>query len=200
MTIVHRTPRRPLPNRRPDVATRRLNPVWMALWGALLIAALAVSRGLASEDDTLEHEHGKHEHGAVTFNIALDGATLSLELDAPAVNVLGFERSPRNDAERKLVTDTHAWLAGGREMLAVPRNAGCRLQSATFTAPKLGSGHADYRPRYDFRCSNPAALVWVEVWALRKLKEVERAEVNLITPQVQRQQTLQGGELRVPLQ
>ncbi len=200
MTIVHRAQRRPRPNRRPDIATHRLNPVWVALWGALFVVALSVSPVFASEDEALGHDRGKHEHGAVTFNIALDGATLSLELDAPAVNVLGFERSPRNDAERKLVTDTHEWLAGGREMLAVPQNAGCRLQATEFTAPKLGSSHADYRPRYDFRCSNPAALLWVEVWALRKLKEVERAEVNLITPQVQRQQTLQGGELRVPLQ
>jgi hypothetical protein len=179
--------------------TRLPNPAWVAFLVAMFSLLFAVSRGFADEDDTLGHEHGKHEHGAVTFNIALDGETLSLELDAPAINVLGFERSPRNDAERKLVTDTHAWFAGGREMLAVPNNAGCRLQSADFSAPKLGTGHADYRPRYNFRCSNPAALIWVEIWALRKLKEVERAEVNLITPQVQRQQTLQGGELRVPV-
>ncbi|MFM8845515.1 MAG: DUF2796 domain-containing protein [Gammaproteobacteria bacterium] len=171
----------------------------------LLLALISLSPFLstftltAADQETDSLEHGKHEHGAVTLNIALDGDTLSLELDAPAINVLGFERSPRNDAERKLVTDTHAWLAGGREMLAVPSNAGCRLQSTNFSAPKLGTGHADYQPRYTFRCSNPAALAWVEIWALRKLKEVERAEVNLNTAQVQRQQTLQAGELRVPL-
>ncbi|MBM4199368.1 MAG: DUF2796 domain-containing protein [Gammaproteobacteria bacterium] len=181
-------------------SVRRLpNPAWVVFLVAVFILVFAVSRGFADEDDTFGHEHGKHEHGAVTFNIALDGDTLLLELDAPAINVLGFERAPRNDAERKLVTNAHAWLAGGREMLRVPSNAACRLQSANFTAPKLGTGHADYQPRYAFRCSNPAALVWVEVWALRKLKEVERAQVNLITPQAQRQQTLQGGELRVPL-
>lgn len=168
--------------------------------------AMAGSALAQKADHDHDHDHegesleqSKHEHGVVTFNLALEGELLSLEVDAPAINVLGFERSPRNDAERKVVADTHAWLSGGREILAVPGNAGCRAQAVSFTAPKLGSGHADYRPRYSFRCSNPAALGWVEVWALRKLKDVERAEVNLITPTVQRQQTLGGGELRVSL-
>lgn len=176
------------------------------LLAAVIGLAMADIASAQKADHDLDHdhegeslEHGKHEHGAVTFNLALEGELLSLEIDAPAINVLGFERSPGNAAERKVVNETHGWLSSGREILAVPGNAGCRLQAVSFAAPKLGSGHADYRPRYSFRCSNPAALGWVEVWALRKLKDVERAEVNLITPRVQRQQTLGGGELRVSL-
>lgn len=141
----------------------------------------------------------KHVHGAVTFNVAVEGNVLSLEIDAPAVNVLGFEKAPRNDVERQAVASVDAWLSAGRDIAGVPRAAGCRLQSVTYEAPKLGSGHADYRPRYAFRCDNPAALEWVELWALRRLKDVEKAEVNLISATMQRQETLAPGSLRVSL-
>jgi hypothetical protein len=141
----------------------------------------------------------KHVHGAVTFNVAVEGNVLSLEIDAPAINVLGFEKSPRNDAERQAVASVDAWLSAGRDIAGVPRAAGCRLQSATYEAPKLGSGHADYRPRYAFRCDNPAALEWVELWALRRFKNVEKAEVNVISATMQRQATLAPGSLRVSL-
>jgi len=141
----------------------------------------------------------KHVHGAVTFNVAVEGNALSLEIDAPAINVLGFEKSPRNDVERQAVASVDAWLSAGRDIAGVPRAAGCRLQSVTYEAPKLGSGHADYRPLYAFRCDNPAALEWVELWALRRLKDVEKAEVNLISATMQRQATLAPGSLRVSL-
>lgn len=142
---------------------------------------------------------GKHVHGAVTFNVAVEGNVLSIEIDAPAINVLGFEKSPRNDVERQAVAAIDAWLSSGREIAAVPRAAGCRLQSVTYETPKLGSGHADYRPRYAFRCENPGALEWVELWALRRFKEVEKAQVNVISATMQRQETLAPGSLRVSI-
>lgn len=155
-------------------------------------------------DHSHDHDHGslekgKHVHGEVTFNIALDGELLTVELDAPAINVIGFEKSPRTDAERQAVAAVDAWLAGGRDIAAVPRNAACRLASVAYTPPQLGTGHADYRARHSFRCTNAAALEWVELWALRRLTGVERAEANVITPTVQRQQELTGGALRVSL-
>jgi len=141
----------------------------------------------------------KHVHGAVTFNVAVEGNVLSLEIDAPAINVLGFEKAARNDGERQAVASVDAWLSAGRDIAGVPRAAGCRLQSVSYEAPELGRGHADYRPRYVFRCDNPAALEWVELWALRRLKDVEKAEVNVIGATMQRQESLAPGSLRVTL-
>jgi hypothetical protein len=154
---------------------------------------------LCLSPDVQALEMGKHVHGAVTINLALEGDLLSVELDAPAVNLLGFEKSPRSDAERRQLADTNAWLASGRQIAGVPRSANCRLSSVTFEAPALGSEHADFRPRYVFRCSNPRALAWVELWVLRRLKDVEKTEVNLITTNSQSQQTLAPGALRVSL-
>jgi hypothetical protein len=162
---------------------------------ALLV--LSVAGGTAGADGM--HAHGKHVHGEVTVNIALEGRTLALEIDAPAAQTLGFEKSPRDDRERAAVKAVDDWFRSGRNMLGVPPAAGCRLTKAEFTPPKLGGGHADYRGSYLFDCTAPQSLAWVEIWALRRMQGLEKAEVNLVTPAGQRQETLRGGTVRVTL-
>lgn len=173
---------------------RRPRPVIEQL---IALLVLSVAGGTASADGM--HAHGKHVHGEVTVNIALEGRTLALEIDAPAAQTLGFEKSPRDDRERAAVKAVDDWFRSGRNMLGVPPAAGCRLTKAEFTPPKLGGGHADYRGSYLFDCAAPQALAWVEIWALRRMQGLEKAEVNLVTPAGQRQETLRGGAVRVTL-
>lgn len=172
----------------------------LAFGCSAVLAATLPSPATAHEDhdhDTLSQR--KHVHGAVTVNIALEGQTLSVELEAPADNVVGFEKSPRTEPERKAVADANAWFASGRDITWVPGNAGCRLLSIDFTPPTFGSGHADYHARVAYRCTNPAALEWVELRALNRLRELERVEVNLLTATMQRQTELTAGKIRIPL-
>ena len=170
--------------------------------GPSLAVAIAASALLASGPSAQADElggPGKHVHGEVTLNIALEGRKLLFEIETPADQALGFERSPRDDRERAMVKAVDDWFRSGRAMLGVPPAAGCRLVEATSTPPKLGSGHADYRGRYLFDCASPQALEWVEVWALRRLQGVEEAVVNLITPAGQRQETLRDRTARISL-
>jgi hypothetical protein len=199
------------------MSTRR----YTAFLSSVLVASLMLCAGSASaqtkhnhdshqhdEQHTHDHDHdhdgmqtqGKHVHGIVTLNLALEGGLLSAQLDTPAIHVLGFENVPKTPEQKTMTTTADAWLRSGKGILAVPRNAGCRLEKVDYQAPKLGPGHADYRARFDYRCSNPAALAWTEFSALDKLKEVEKVEVNLITASAQRQITLQGGARRITLQ
>jgi hypothetical protein len=163
-----------------------------------LLAALPLAMPATVGADTV-HKHGKHVHGEVTLNLALEGATLIAEVEATGAQVLGFERAPRDDAERTTVAAAEAWFRSGREMLGVPTAAGCRLTAVAFTPPKIGGGHVDYRGRYTFTCADPGALAWVEPWALRRMRGVEKTEVNIIAPGVQRQEILTGTGRRIPL-
>lgn len=160
----------------------------------ILVFALAASPNVSAEDD-----HDAHVHGAVILNVALEGDVLVAETDAPALHVVGFEHAPRSQAERATIVAADRWLAGGRDILGVPRSANCRLDKVDYTPPRLDGGHADYRARHTFRCSRPGELAWVELWSLRRLRGVEKAQVNLITPSGQRQLELTPGALRVSL-
>ncbi len=159
---------------------------------------------------------GAHVHGRVSVNLALEGGTLSAELDSPALNVVGFERAPRDAAERATVAGIDRWLGSGVGILGVPAAAGCTRTKVDYTAPKHGEdhdhehehdaahaeeseGHSDYEARYTYSCTNPAALAWVDLWLARRLRNVAEIDVNLVTPQGQSQLTVAGDTPRIAL-
>lgn len=164
-------------------------------------------------------QKGKHEHGKVTLNLALEGGTLAAEIEAPAINVVGFEHAPRTEAERKTVTEAAAWLSSGARILGVPANAGCRRTSADLQPPEWGKDaghdhdhehehehehsegedHADYRLSLRYTCSNPAALAWIEPWALRGLRGVETLTINIVTATAQKSVAATRADERIAL-
>lgn len=198
-----------------------------SIHGATLCAAVAVAGALPASAQSAAGvaatpapeaaftERGAHVHGKVVVNVALDGKLLSVLLEAPAINVTGFERAPRDAAEQRAVAIVDRWLASGAGILGVPANAGCKLAEAAYTPPQLGAqaahehdhdhehesaaggDHADYDARYTYECSNPTALAWVELALLQRLRNVAEVEVNLATPRGQSQQTLgaEGGRI-----
>ncbi len=187
--------------------------------GLLIAAASLAAAPLAGQQI---RQAAKHVHGEVTLNLALENDLLSVELEVPAINVVGFERAPRDATEQQAVRDAAAWLGAGRSLLGVPAAAGCRRVAASVDAPRWDArsgeadehdhdhahehddgehktGHADYRATASFRCSNPAALAWVEVWALRRLREVTGCTVNVVTPTVQRSVRTVRADERIAL-
>lgn len=186
--------------------------------GLLLATATLATTPLAAQEFKQE---AKHVHGEVTLNLALENDVLSVEMEAPAINVVGFERAPRDAAEEKVVRDAAAWLGAGRALLGVPAAAGCRRVEASVEAPKWsdakgkdagkhdhdhdhehgddGQEHADYRATASYKCSNPAALAWIEVWALRQLRDVTEVTVNVVAPNGQKSVRTSRADERIVL-
>ncbi|MBL0952545.1 MAG: DUF2796 domain-containing protein, partial [Pseudomonas sp.] len=68
-----------------------------------LVAAQAHEHG---HDHDHEHSHdslGAHEHGVASLNAALDGNLLELQLESPAMNLVGFEHAAKSDADKAKV-------------------------------------------------------------------------------------------------
>ena len=178
----------------------------------ILTAAIALSATttLAVRADEFE-QHGAHEHGKITINAALDRQELSIELDAPADNVIGFEHTPHTDAEKAAVRDADVLLRNGQGLFGFPPAAQCRFTGSQVTAPhweversetRGESGHehhADYEARLTYQCKVPQELAWFEPWLLGKLHEVREARVNLITASGQRSQVVTHPRDRVAL-
>lgn len=171
---------------------------------ALLSAACAQAASGAAqhEHDHDEFEqHGAHEHGKVTFNIALDGQRLVVELDSPADSVIGFEHAPRTDAEKAKVRDQSAWLKAGRNLIGLPPAAGCRFVESKVEAPefKQDDSHADYEVSLTYHCEQPQRLEWLQLSLLSGLHGVQEARVNLATPSRQSSETVKSADARVRL-
>jgi hypothetical protein len=197
-------------------------PTLKALSPALTLLLIAASQ--AQQPAAEFRQEAKHVHGAVTLNLAIEGKSLAVELEAPAINVVGFERAPRTAEERAAVSAAAAWLFSGAGLIGVPKAAGCRRDSANLEVPDWSKSsdnrehshdhdhdhdhehehesdqdHADYRASIRYTCSNPAALAWVEVWGLRKLREVSAMNVNIVTTTSQKSVTTVKPDERIAL-
>ena len=105
-----------------------------------------------------------HEHGALKLDVAIEGNKLAIEMEAPLDNLLGFERAPRTDAERKAAADVLARLRSpdkGSSLFVLDAAAQCTLSKAEVQAPVLEPGakaaakdeHADLDASYEFSCA-----------------------------------------------
>jgi hypothetical protein len=161
-------------------------------------------------------QHHAHEHGKVTLNVAIEKSTVVVELDAPAINVVGFEHAPRTKTEHAAAQQATQYIQTGRGLLGFPPAAECRFLRTELTEPHWetpeaeaseatgahsgGEEHADYEARFTYYCSQPAALAWLEPWLLAKLLNLTEARVNLVTPTGQRSESVTAPRARVQLQ
>ena len=104
-------------------AARRMRSV--TALASVLMAGVALA---ASEDG--HREHDPHEHGHGALDIALEGEELVAELRIPAVNVVGFEHAPRDDAEREAVHEAVVRFANAAAVLVPAADAECELEDA----------------------------------------------------------------------
>ena len=102
--------------------------------GCALFAGVALA---ASDDGHREHE--PHEHGHGKLDIVLEGEELVAELRIPAVNVVGFEHAPRDDAEREAVREAIARFANVAAVFVPDADAEC--ESEDVEAEIAGTGH-----------------------------------------------------------
>ena len=165
------------------------------LTGLILLASTCTAAA-----ETFE-QHGAHEHGKLTLNVALEADTLTVELDSPAMNILGFEHAPRTADEKRAVEAAHTFLKAGSGMFGVPPAARCSLAGVSLTLPEWHEegDHADYRARYTFTCTASKSLQWIEFWLLERFKNVTEARVNIVSASGQRSETVASARSRVSL-
>ena len=138
---------------------------------------------VAHAADEHDHEHGSlgaHEHGVGRLNAGLDGQTLELELESPAMNLVGFEHVATSDADKAKVAAVRARLEQPLALFKLPEAAGCVVENQELESPLFGDqpdadddhdedakdeeghehhhDHSEIHARYQFTCATPAAL------------------------------------------
>lgn len=140
---------------------------------------------------------GKHEHGIATMDIAVDAKRIVVQFDSPLDNLVGFERAPRTDSERKRVDEAVARLKDGDQLFRFDAAAGCKLARTNLDSPVLGlgsngqvkDGHADLHASWEFDCADATQAAQVEV-GLFAFKQLKRVNVQLALPKGQAKREL----------
>ncbi|HCF9514834.1 TPA: DUF2796 domain-containing protein [Pseudomonas aeruginosa] len=178
-----------------------------------LLLALVLLPFAAQAHDDHDHDHahgslGKHEHGVAQLNVALDGKTLELELDSPAMNLVGFEHAASTDADKAAVAKARAQLEKPLELFALPVTAGCSVASQELRSPLFGdkapahahkekagheheheheNGHADIHAHYQLSCEKPERLKLLTLAEFfKRFPATQKIQVQLIGPDGQK--------------
>lgn len=180
---------------------------------ALLALPFALLPLHAAQAANHEHSHAHaheehasldaHEHGVASLNVALDGQTLEIQLQSPAMNLVGFEHEAKSDADKAKVAAARQHLEQPQALFALPIEAKCALQDSELDSPLFGGhahdehehadehGHSDIDASYRFACANAEALQTLELGSFfGTFPGTEKLEVQLIGPNGQ-----QGAEL-----
>lgn len=110
----------------------RLAARCLGLSGALAATLIA--------SPSAEGHSGAHTHGQLDLAVAIDSKTLTIRLESPLDNFLGFERAPRNDDERRRVATLAARLNAADQWLRPDPVAQCRLDGVEIESALAGLG------------------------------------------------------------
>lgn len=176
---------------------------------ALPFALLPLAVAHAHEDH--DHEHGSlgaHEHGVGRLNAVLDGQALELELDSPAMNLVGFEHLATTAADKAKVAAVRKQLENPVALFNLPKGAGCVVSSQELNSPLFGDkpeadhdgdddhdhdhdakggehhhDHSEIHAHYQFTCATPTALSNLDLTQVFKtFPATQKIQVQLIGP------------------
>ena len=175
----------------------------LALPFALL--PLAIANAANEHDHDHDHEHGSlgaHEYGVGRLNAALDGQTLELELESPAMNLVGFEHAATTDADKAKVAAARAQLEKPLALFNLPAAAGCKVVSQELESPLFGDkpdaddhdddagkdshehhhDHSEIHAHYQFSCATPGALKTLDLATVfSTFPATQKIQVQLIS-------------------
>jgi hypothetical protein len=131
-----------------------------------------------------------HTHGLATLNIVIEGRTGMLEFSAPAEDLYGFERAPRNAAERERRDAALNRLRRGMgELVIFDGSLGCTITATEVRDAhdahghdhgKAGDDHADVRGEYAIACQRPPAGKEIRFGFSKAFPAIKTVQVQLL--------------------
>lgn len=173
----------------------------LALLTAMAVAGTAPV--LAAEKE--HRQHGAHEHGAAELKLVWEKNVVTIDLESPAVNIVGFEHAPRTDTQKKSVLDAVATLRAADKLFGFSPEAGCRgeateVKSALIDA-KNGQAmeHSEFEAGYRFTCAKPDSLKTVDVHLLKLFPKMHKLRAQTVSVKGQTATELKPGNARLSL-
>jgi Protein of unknown function (DUF2796) len=182
----------------------RLEPLERRMRLIIALVCTGFAGGLATAQ-THSHSHAHkprkaeaHQHGMGRLDIAIEGTTVSMALEVPADDIVGFEHVAKTSADKAKVEAAKAKLANPLTLFEVSNAAGCTVQKAeakfdaevkdkTEAKEKKDAqdGHAEVKAEYTLACINTAELKAIEFHYFKAFKGAEALKVNVIGPTAQ---------------
>lgn len=179
---------------------------------------VALQCGAASAQ---HRELGAHEHGRGTLNIAMEGARVTMELEVPGADIVGFEHAAKTKKQKAAVEKARTQLEAPLALFVLPAAAGCKVNEAKVgleggaddhdqgkgkpkPAKDAGKdehehGHSEFRVQYALECTSPGSLTGIEFAYFKTFAAAQKLEVNVITSKGQSKFMVTRAKPRIDL-
>jgi Protein of unknown function (DUF2796) len=148
-----------------------------------------------------EHrELGPHEHGVGRLNIAVEGKRVSMELEVPGADIVGFEHGASTKEQKAAVSKAKTTLKSALKVFELPAEARCRLaeakvaveaedhdhdaaghENANHEGKEEEGHHSEFHATYAIDCTTPEKLTGVQFRYFELFAGARKLDVNLVT-------------------
>jgi len=164
-------------------------------------------------------QHKAHSHGTVSLDVAVDARAITVVLDSPLDDLVGFERAPRTDAERQRVADMVARFNAADQLFRIDPTARCTLSAARLKSAVLGlddapaagdsgtgaagkdssgnQAHADLTGTFVFACQDGDKARFIDLGLFDAFKGIRIVNTQVVSPQGQFKRALRKKQPRL---
>ena len=172
----------------------------------------AVTETKSSENETTQiiRSADSHTHGDAALALVLENGGITIELESPLFNILGFEHAPNTEIQVAHVKRAEAQLGRGGSLFTFNPKANCQITYETQEVSLFKTDeahrddhehltHKDVLLRYQFLCQNPSALSNVSVNLFDFFDELTEISVTYLGPNSQKQVTLSRNQTQMDI-
>ena len=180
----------------------------IASLAALALAATAPALARADE----HRELGPHVHGHGNLNIAVEDKRVSMELEVPGMDIVGFEHDATTDDQKAAMEKAKAQLAQPLAVFKLPAAAGCTVADAKVAVEAEHhhdgdadedhdhdhdkaagedhdhdehEGHKEFHVTYALDCAKPASITAIDFDYFKLFAGAHDLTVNIVTAKAQ---------------
>ena len=145
----------------------------------------------------------RREPGTSILSIVVNGPRVAIDLTGPVGNFTGFGHPPLTSEETAELAHAVDALRAGNNLFLTPPEAYCQMESVAVSPPAYGdaarAGPSQLAASWQFRCGNPAALIWVDARVFASFPDTAKLATSVVTPLGQKSVVLTPGTPRVLL-
>jgi hypothetical protein len=167
---------------------------------AFVAAAFALTLPALAEE---HRELGPHEHGVGRLKIVIEDQRLSMDLDVPGADIVGFEHEASTPAQRTAVKKAKSTLEAALNVFKLPAEAKCEIAEALVEIEaghhdhdkaggkgevkhegdkqEEGDHHSDFHAAYSIDCASPEMVTGIDFKYFDLFAGARKLEIDLVT-------------------
>jgi len=174
----------------------------------LVAAFFAVSAVCVNGFALASEIHDSHTHGTANLTLAIDSGAIEVQFESPAINLLGFEHTPKTETQMETVNKTKSFFAKPENVLSIQD---VKCSSTSVDVDILGNAgehldehkkrehehhhkehqakaqsHSEVSATYRFDCTDDQTPESITILIFKHFPSLEKIKVNWVT------QTQQG--------